>query len=108
FEEARAHLGVESQRQWSPLAIARTTPALMAMFSIVTVLAHPWLSNHPVDLPQTAWYKKSLPTFSDALAVVRQHLWQSRIFQRSQDDNDMIKIPREIFNTWSDLLCYAA
>lgn len=108
FEEVRAHLGMESQRQWSPLAIARTTPALMALFSMVTVLAHQWLSHHPFEPPQTAWYKKSLPTFSDALALVRQHLWQSQIFQRSQENSDMIKIPREIFNTWSDLLCYAA
>ena len=107
FQEVRAHLGVESQRQWSPLAIARTTPALMAVFSIVTVLAHQWQANQPFELPQTAWYQKSLPTFSDALALVRQYLWQSQIFQRSQNDNDMIKIPREIFNTWSDLLCYA-
>lgn len=108
FEEVRAHLGVESQRQWSPLAIARTTPALMALFSMVTVLAHQWISKHSFEPLQTAWYKKSLPTFSDALALVRQHLWQSQIFYRSQNDDDMIKIPREIFNTWSDLLCYAA
>ena len=108
FEEVRAHLGVESQRQWSPLAIGRTTPALMALFSIVTVLAHQWLSHHPFEPPQTAWYKKSVPTFSDALALVRQHLWQAQIFQRSQENTDMIKIPCEIFNTWSDLLCYAA
>lgn len=108
FEEVRAHLGVESQRQWSPLAILRTTPALMALFSIVTILAHQWQTQHPFDLPQTAWYKKSLPTFSDALAVVRQQLWRLQLFQRSESEPDTIKIPRELFNTWSDLLCYAA
>jgi hypothetical protein len=31
FEEVRAHLGVETQRQWSHQAIARTTPALLAL-----------------------------------------------------------------------------
>jgi len=31
FHEVRAHLGVETQRQWSPQAIQRTTPALMGL-----------------------------------------------------------------------------
>ena len=66
FEEVRAHLGVESQRQWSPLAILRTTPALLALFSIVVTLAHQEQTQHPVDLPNTAWYHKSVPTFADA------------------------------------------
>src|SRR5918998_4430399 len=39
FREARDHLGVETQRQWSDRAIARTTPCLLALFSIVTLLA---------------------------------------------------------------------
>ena len=36
FEELRAHLGMETQRQWSERAIARTTPALFGLFSVVT------------------------------------------------------------------------
>ena len=31
FQEARTHLGVETQRQWSDLAICRTTPALLRL-----------------------------------------------------------------------------
>src|SRR4051794_26339082 len=34
FQEARRHLGLETQRQWSELAIRRTTPALLGLFSI--------------------------------------------------------------------------
>jgi len=30
FQESRAHLGIETQRQWSDLAIARTTPISLA------------------------------------------------------------------------------
>lgn len=66
FEEARAHLGVESQRQWSSQAIVRTTPALLALFSIVTIVAHQQQKQHPFELPQAAWYQKTLPTFADA------------------------------------------
>lgn len=39
FEEARRHLGVETQRPWSDAAIARTTPVLLGLFSVVTLLA---------------------------------------------------------------------
>jgi DDE superfamily endonuclease len=39
WQEARAHLGMETQRQWNALAIARTTPALLGLFSLVTLLA---------------------------------------------------------------------
>ncbi|NEQ53101.1 MAG: transposase [Leptolyngbya sp. SIO3F4] len=108
FEEVRAHLGVETQRQWSDKAILRTTPALFALFSIVTALADQLQKQQAFTLPKTAWYNKTLPTFADALASVRQRLWQLKTFQMSVDEPEMIKVPRELFNTWSDLLCYAA
>jgi hypothetical protein len=69
FEETRAHLGVETQRQWSDLAILRTTPALLGLFSGVTLLAH---TLHQAQ--RVAWYAKPLPTFADALASIRHLL----------------------------------
>lgn len=108
FEEVRAHLGVETQRQWSSKAILRTTPALLALFSIVTVLAHEHQQQQSFSMPQSAWYHKSVPTFVDALALVRQQLWQTQTFQTSASEVDIVKVPRSLFNTWSDLLCYAA
>jgi hypothetical protein len=77
FEEARAHLGVETQRQWSDLAIARTTPILLGLFSLVTILAHHLQANFSWKIRQTIWYSKPLPTFSDALALVRRFFWAS-------------------------------
>jgi hypothetical protein len=76
FEETRRHLGMETQRQWSDKAIARTTPLLLGLFSWVTLLADALYARHPASAPrQAAWYAKPLPTFSDALALVRQSLW---------------------------------
>ncbi|MEO1148590.1 MAG: hypothetical protein AAFY26_23720, partial [Cyanobacteria bacterium J06638_22] len=92
FEEVRAHLGVETQRQWSDKAILRTTPALLALFSIVTALADQVQKQQPFVLPQAAWYQKNLPTFADALALVRQRLWRLRTFQMSMDDPNMVKV----------------
>jgi len=40
FEEGHAHLGLETQRQWSDLAIERTTPLLFGLYSLVTLFGH--------------------------------------------------------------------
>src|SRR4051812_24493366 len=86
FEEARRHLGLETQRQWSDLAIRRTTPALLGLFSLVTLLAHPRMTAAvtppmPRVIRQAAWYHKPAPTFSDALALVRRDLWRHQAFR---------------------------
>jgi hypothetical protein len=100
--------GLKRERQWSSLSIERTTPILLGLFSIVTALAHQQQKHQPFVLPKAAWYQKQQPTFTDALALVRQQLWQIRTFQMSISESDTVKIPRSLFNTWSDLLCYAA
>ncbi len=81
FQQVRTHLGVESQRQGSAKAIARTTPALLGLFSIVTLLTHELLKQQPLTLSAAAWYSKALPTFSDAIALVRRHLWADLTFR---------------------------
>jgi len=95
FEEVRAHLGVETQRQWADRAIARTTPVLLALFSIVTLLAL-WLSQgRPIPVQATAWYHKAEPTFADCLALVRRHLWCARYVVPSAADAECVQFPRE-------------
>ncbi len=108
FHEVRAHLGVETQRQWSDLAILRTTPALLGLFSLVTIFAHQLLGEHPFPVRQAAWYSKALPTFSDTLAFVRQHLWPSTFFSVSSPDADTVQIPRALFDRFVDTLAFAA
>lgn len=108
FHEVRTHLGVETQRQWSDLAIARTTPILLGLFSLVTVLAHESLADGTAALPQTAWYPKTIPTFSDALAIVRRQLWMQTGFPTSLQDTDGEKVPRVFRDHLVDLLCYAS
>jgi hypothetical protein len=108
FEEARAHLGIETQRQWSDLAIARTTPVLLGLFSVVTLFAHHLLHGQEMPVRQAAWYTKGLPTFSDTLAFVRQQLWPASISWMSPEEADMIKIPKALFARLTDALAYAA
>jgi hypothetical protein len=80
FEESRRHLGVQTQRQWSELAIARTTPALLGLFSLVTLMAQALPTGARVPIRSAAWYAKTDVTFSDCLAVVRRELWRARLF----------------------------
>jgi hypothetical protein len=108
FEEARAHLGIETQRQWSDLAIVRTTPALLGLFSLVTLFAHHLLQDQEMPVRQAAWYTKALPPFSDTLAFVRQRLWPVGISWMSPDDADVVKIPKALLSRLTDALAYAA
>jgi hypothetical protein len=95
FEESRAHLGLETQRQWSDLAIARTTPVLLALFSLVSVLALQLSQDGQIPVPETAWYHKADPTFSDCLALVRRHLWRARYLVNSAPEAEIMQLPRE-------------
>lgn len=83
FHEVRTHLGVETQRQWADLSILRTTPALLGLFSIITLLANCHARKQKLPVQQTAWYQKKLPTFSDALALVKETLGLQQYFPTS-------------------------
>ena len=108
FEEARAHLGVETQRQWSDKAIARTTPALFGLYSVVTLLAGQLLEATQMPVRIAAWYTKRQATFSDTIALVRQRLWSDSSFSMSEQGAEMLKVPRVWLERLTDTLCYAA
>ena len=107
FEEARRHLGLETQRQWSDKAMARTTPVLLGLFSWVTVVAHHLWQTEAVSVRQAAWYVKDRPTFADALSWVRQQLWQASLtFCMSDQHPDIVKIPTSFLNRLLNTVCY--
>jgi hypothetical protein len=111
FQEMRRHLGFETQRQWSELAIRRTTPALLGLFSLVTLFAHGRMRQASgVFRRQAGWYHKAHPTFSDALALVRKELWtqEEQTFYGSPAQTDTIKVPRAYVERLTDAVCYAA
>jgi hypothetical protein len=97
FEECRSHLGLETQRQWSSQAIARTTPVLSGLFSIVTVLALQLSQGGQIPVPTSAWYHKAEPTFADCLALVRQHLWRARFLVNSTANRECVQFPEGVF-----------
>ena len=109
FQEMRRHLGFETQRQWSEMAIRRTTPALLGLFSLITVFAHDLMAQAAGTFRRAAWYHKAHPTFADALALVRKQLWaQEETFCGSPSATDTIKVPRAFMERLTDAVCYAA
>jgi hypothetical protein len=108
FEETRAHLEVETQRQWSDRAIARTTPCLLGLFSLVTLLAARLRASERQTVTTSAWYCKTLPTFSDTLAVVRRHIWREQGFLMSRRGSNVAKPKPALQKAIVYALCHAA
>lgn len=107
FEESRAQLGIETQRQWSDLAIERTTPCLFGLYSLVALLTQALHPEGNVPIRQTAWYEKKEATFSDMLATVRQHLWGNFNYLTSPHDPDVRLIPQQDLIRLAQAVCYS-
>jgi hypothetical protein len=108
FREVRDHLGVETQRQWSDLAIARTTPCLLGLFSLVTLLAARLSAPARQAVTTAAWYRKKRPTFSDTLAAVRREVWREQGLVTSGRTPDVRKLRPALRNAVTYALCHAA
>jgi hypothetical protein len=106
FEETRAHLGVETQRQWSDLAIERSTPCLLGMFSLVALFGKALHPDGKVPIQRTAWYHKREATFSDVLAEVRRQLWGNFTYHTSPTDPDVCLVPRSHVDRLAYAVCY--
>jgi DDE superfamily endonuclease len=108
FREVRDHLGVETQRQWSDRAIARTTPCLLGLFSVVTLLAARLDHRARQRVSAAAWYRKRHPTFSDTLAVVRRQIWVEQGLLISRHPPEPAKLPPALREGIAYALCHAA
>jgi len=107
FEETRAHLGVETQRQWSDLAILRTTPALFGLYSLIVLWMHDLTQSRRITPRVASWYNKPALTFSDAIAAVRREIWEHQISCMSRSAPDTVKIPAATWNRIADAVSYA-
>ena len=105
FEESRAHLGIETQRQWSDLAIDRTTPMLFGLYSLVVLFGRALHPDGCIPVAQTAWYHKHTATFHDVLAEVRRHFWGDCSFSTSPTDPDVVLVPRLALDHFVRAVC---
>ena len=107
FSETRAHLGIETQRQWSDQAIARTTPVLLGLYSLVSLCACDLLTSSSIPYA-AAWYRKTSLTFTDAIGAVRLKIWLGDINQRSPPNREPHYIPTPRVIRMAHALCFAA
>jgi hypothetical protein len=107
FQETRRHLGVETQRQWSDLAIMRTTPVLLGLFSLITLWAADAKVAAVLHPRSAAWYVKDELTFSDAIATVRRVLWSVPNLSTSRQNPETVEIPLRLLQRLTEALCYA-
>lgn len=108
FQELRTHLGFETQRQWSKLAIARTTPVLFGLFSIIVLFVIKITKDSPLPVMSCAWYKKPEATFSDVIVAARRHIWTTNYFVNSSKRPDISYLLDEPILNLIEQLCYAA
>jgi hypothetical protein len=107
FREARDHLGLETQRQWSDRAIARTTPCLLGLFSLTALLGNQ-LSSRARLATAAAWYHKTQPTFADILGAVRKEIRAAQGFSMSRTRSDRQELPTRLQEGITDALCHVA
>ena len=102
-QEVRTPLGVETQRQWSKNAIARTTPALLGLYSLVCLWAQQALESNRMSYA-AAWYEKTNFTFSGAIAVIRCEIFLSH----SPPDRECDKNQSRLLKRLLYALCFPA
>ena len=107
FEECRAHLGLETQRQWSDAAIERETPCLLGVYSVVALLGHALCAGSPLPIRAAAWYHKTEATFADMLAAVRRSCWGVTNITDPDDAAGVVNIPRPLLDRLINAACYA-
>jgi hypothetical protein len=108
FGEVRRHLGVETQRQWSDMAIARTTPVLLGLYALVALWTHDLQRVQSITVRSAKWYRKQTVTFSDALAAVRRQLWADETISMLRSGRDPPKVHNDLLSRLTELACYAA
>ena len=107
FAETRAHLGVETQRQWSDQAIAQTTPVLLGPYRLVSLCACDLLTTSSIPYA-AAWYRKTSLTFTDAIGTVHLKIWLANINQRSPPNRELQNITAHRIIRIAQSLCFAA
>lgn len=102
FQEVREHLGVETQRQWSDKAIARATPVLMGLYSVICLIGNRMNSEKEIIPEKTAWYDKESISFSDLIRCIRTHLWRDSLFLRKVFSDGSEEIQLSDDDHWRD------
>lgn len=77
--DAKQFLGLEDPANRVPLAVQRTAPMAMFLYSL-TVLWYAEHGHEHLQFPERPWYtRKSEPSFADMLTTLRRVTWEDKI-----------------------------
>ncbi len=96
FEEVRAHLGFEATRHWCKSSVLRVAPCLLGLFSVVSLIYAELAQQGKVKVRTTPCYRKTDPTFADALAMARRLMWEEVILQHAPFGRHVTQLPPPI------------
>jgi hypothetical protein len=99
FHETREHLGIETQRQWSDMAITRTTPILFGLYSLSILIGKNLIEKSLVHIEKTAWYIKEEIKFSDILMGIRKYIIEEMYFCKDRLQGETLQKYDENFIT---------
>lgn len=110
FQEVRRHLGLHTTRQRKADSVLRAAPCLLGLFSVVTLIYAEHRRKQPraVELATRPWYRKTQPTFADALHTVRRLFWQQTIIPHPTAHTNPARKPDPPDELWLSRLCNAA
>ncbi len=108
FQEMRAHLGFETTRGWARKTVLRVGPCLLGLFTVVSLIYHEHLRRHPPRLGHRPGHHKTEPSFSDAIAAVRQLFWEKTLFAQPHFRKAVQKVAPSLKQFLLDVLCQAA
>lgn len=100
FEEARAHLGLETSRHWCRRSVLRGVPLLLGLFTAVVLLWRRLPARRRGSVTSdTPCYAKTSITFADALYAVRQELWENSFLAHCDKHQCLTQLPRRVRRT---------
>lgn len=109
FQEVRRHLGFHTPRSWTRRSVLRTAPCLLGLFTVVCLIYHRHIRGRRAEPPPpTPWYRKSEPTFADAIACVRRLLWSQTVLERADRHGAFRNLPPDLRETLLEHLSRAA
>jgi hypothetical protein len=79
FENCKQLLGLEEPANRVPLAVERTAPLALVLYSLIVVWFHR-VGHLLVAYPERPWYRrKAEPSFADMVSTLRQVSWEEQL-----------------------------
>src|SRR5262249_34556642 len=79
FENSKQLLGLAEPANRTPLAVVRTAPMALVLYSLIVVWFHR-VGHLLVQYPERPWYRRKCePSFADLLSTLRRVSWEENL-----------------------------